>query len=262
MGEDSWQNDFGIDVSPDGTFTARRPTAADPGFNIRYRPHDDEARFFKDASLRLVPPPGTVERYRTRFTDLKVAPARIARGDQATVTGWIVQDDVDWSDPLAKARIEVDYVPKKGAARHVSAGTNAHGRFQARVPVAMSGCLYVRYRADTRHLASERKYCVDARTKTGFSKFRAFPRKNAAVGVAGVLLQRTNGWRALVHQKVTVYFQADGSSRWVKKGVLVTNSHGAFAKTFKRQHEGTWRAVFGTLPGYWGSESARKDVWV
>ena len=47
------------------------------------------------------------------------------------------------------------------------------------------------------------------------------------------------------------------SSRWVKRAVLVSNSHGAFAKTFKGARLGTRRVVFATAPGFWGSEAAR-----
>ncbi|MBO2450439.1 hypothetical protein J4573_25275 [Actinomadura barringtoniae] len=110
----------------------------------------------------------------------------------------------------------------------------------------------------TRILATEQKCCVDARTKTRFSGFRAYPRKNLKVGMSGTLLQRTGGWHALAHQKVTVYFQANHSSRWVKRAVLAVNDRGAFAKTFKESRLGIWRVVFATAPGFWSSETTHE----
>lgn len=156
------------------------------------------------------------------------------RDGYVAVTGRVVQDGA----AVAGAAIELTYVPKgrPGDSLFVPLKGDTAGRFALRGQLPHDGTWTVVYGSVSRTITSNTKY-VTRVVKADATPER--PRKGGTVKVTGGLQQFVgspidNGsWRSLKKRNLTVWFQAKGAKKWVRKG--------AYGTSFKATRDGSWQ---------------------
>lgn len=103
-----------------------------------------------------------------------------------------------------------------------------------------------------------------AQARTGFTKVNAGPeprKKGKKLTVVGRLhYHNGTAWRPLAKRKVSIWFRARGTSKWVRKAVVTTNGKGRFRRKFIARKDGYWRAKFAGGPKFFGVTSGSDYV--
>ncbi|REE96689.1 GH25 family lysozyme [Thermomonospora umbrina] len=106
------------------------------------------------------------------------------------------------------------------------------------------------------------KLAIQARTSINPVNATPEPvRKGRPVTVSGKLsFHNGSAWRLLSGHRVSFWFRASGTSKWVSKGSMLTNANGQFRKAFTAQRDGFWRVYYPGAPRYFSTTSANDYV--
>ncbi|MGK5554604.1 hypothetical protein ACSNOI_23600 [Actinomadura kijaniata] len=147
--------------------------------------------------------------------------------------------------------------------------TREQGRFGTQAKVTQDGYWRIRYAGGTGGNASpgtpdaasvSAAKWIDMRYRTAVRDFNATPepvRKGGTLTLNGnVVRDLGKGWKAAGKgTKVTLYFQARGSTKWTAVTTTTTDAKGAFRKAVKASKDGTWRAAYAGGSSYLASIS-------
>ncbi|GAA1527998.1 hypothetical protein GCM10009678_07170 [Actinomadura kijaniata] len=236
-----------------GTYTITVVAGRDRRWDVEAPYQDGDYAYAR----RMLPASGPLPlKYVTAFEKPDFGHARVNRTGGITVSAHLTyRTESGASGPVVNAPVRLQFSADGKTWKDVGdrATTYVDGSFMINAPVAGTGYWRFRYAGDaTRTTAQSPARRIVAKYRTELlGADRSLNKRKLTI--SGRLQRHVNGPKpAAKGAKVTLYFRAEGSTKWKAVATTTTDSRGRFSRTVTASKDGDWRSGFAETASYWG----------